>query len=132
MKSHYSIICIICCLIIILLLAYYILWPHNVTHNQNTNKDAETYTIYLFYSDTCPYCKEFDPVWQKIAKDLSQNYKIAFKKIDGSDKKNENLLFYYNVKHYPTIIISGKNKVVEFSGNRIYAELLKFIDTNTK
>jgi thiol-disulfide isomerase/thioredoxin len=90
------------------------------------------YTLYYFYSPTCKPCAAFSPIWNKIVQTKDYDFSlITFQAIDVTDPKNEDLIFYYNVKKTPTIIMStpyGTEELDDIS----YPRLVKLIHERIK
>lgn len=86
--------------------------------------------LYYFFHPTCGYCRSFAPEWANLKRALGNSNQISLVDIDGSLEQNENLAFYYNVTGYPTIILVGPNKNVEYKGNRTAADIRNFIMAN--
>lgn len=74
------------------------------------------YILYYFYSKTCGPCIRFVKVWNTIVQHNKFNPKtISFQAIDINDSKNDDLVFYYNIKKTPTLIIAGPDGSEEIS-----------------
>jgi glutaredoxin len=79
------------------------------TRRKNTRKQVLPVvgTLYYFTMEGCPYCKEFEPTWEKLLTKESKHLKM--KKIDRYDE----LTASYNVVSFPTLILeTEKNKKV--------------------
>ena len=63
--------------------------------------------------DGCPYCTDFNPVWDS----LQENYpQINMKKVERYD--DPSLISKFNVSSYPKIILFKDNIPIEFNDNR--------------
>jgi thiol-disulfide isomerase/thioredoxin len=91
-------------------------------------------TIQMFKVDWCPHCKkatpEFENVQQKYDGKIINGHKLNFEIVDGEDPKNESLVNNYNIKGYPTVILtkSDDEKPVELDGKVDEPTLVKFMN----
>lgn len=69
--------------------------------------------LYYFTMEKCPYCIDFNPHWKNITKEFPS---IHMEKIERNG--NSQLIKKFNIKSYPTIILSTGKKNVEFEGDR--------------
>jgi len=89
-------------------------------------KDA----VMFFYAPWCGHCKEFDPVYKKVAKKLMKtNENIVFGRMDGT--ANDIPYMYPDLKGFPSIFfISAYEKfdpVVYQGGDRSYKAVKDWI-----
>jgi len=75
------------------------------------------------YAPWCPACKELEPVWQRLAADLSPSG-ILVGKIDGT--KNRALLTRFAIRHFPSIYHIAGVETREYSGRHTLQELTAF------
>lgn len=85
------------------------------------------FTLYYFYSLNCPHCRNFTPNWEIIKSRLSHLKELSIKEIDANKPENENIIFYYNIGGYPTLILVTPEKNVEYTGNRQPDDLFNFV-----
>ena len=89
----------------------------------NNNNDI----MVLFYAPWCNHCKEFIPIYEKVAKKLKNNNKLIMTKIDGSANEVENI----PITGFPTILFFPGNKKkdnpIHYKGKRTTEEIIKFI-----
>jgi thiol-disulfide isomerase/thioredoxin len=85
------------------------------------------FTLYIFYSPQCGYCKSFFPVARQVAGHLQERKDIVVRFIDATKPENENIAFYYNINAYPTIILVTPNRNIEYAGNRTVQDFYQFI-----
>ena len=83
-------------------------------------------TIYYFYADYCDYCTRFDPLFNKLKRKYRKY--INFKKIDGANPINKQLMEDYEIKSYPTLTIKGSR--IPYVGDREEKDLVKYIKSS--
>lgn len=83
-------------------------------------------TIYYFYADYCDYCTRFDPLFNKLKRKYRKY--INFKKIDGENPINKQLMEDYEIKSYPTLTIKGSR--IPYVGDREEKDLVKYIKSS--
>jgi len=93
-------------------------------------KDA----VMFFYAPWCGHCKEFDPVYKKVAKKLMKtNENIVFGRMDGT--ANDIPYMYPDLKGFPSIFfISAYEKfdpVVYQGGDRSYKAVKDWINRHS-
>lgn len=88
------------------------------------------YKLYYFYSPHCMHCRNFDPVWDSLQNELRKFNNLSVYKIDGTNPNNTNLVFYYGISGFPTIILEGPNKNIEYTGDRSLDDLYNFVTRN--
>ena len=100
--------------IAIALLCYFIFY-YNVYH------------IYYFYTDTCPYCKEMNPEFDK-AKSSVGCVGYIYHKIDINKKENAELAGKYSVRSVPTLIkVICDGSFTEYKGIRKATNIANWI-----
>lgn len=92
-------------------------------------KDA----VMFFYAPWCGHCKEFDPIYKKVAKKmLKSNENIVFGKMDGT--ANDIPYMYPPIKGYPTIFfLSAYEKFdpIQYQGDRSYKSVKDWINRHS-
>jgi len=92
-------------------------------------KDA----VIFFHAPWCGHCKEFDPVYKKLAKKMSlSNENIVFGKFDGVS--NDVPYMYPPLKGYPSIFfISAYEKFdpILYQGDRTYKDIKEWINRHS-
>jgi len=92
-------------------------------------KDA----VIFFHAPWCGHCKEFDPVFKKVAKSLlKKNENIVFGKIDGT--VNDKPYMFPDLKGFPSIFfISAYEKFdpVLYSGDRSFKSVKDWINRHS-
>tara|TARA_B100000795_G_scaffold219317_1_gene173600 strand:- start:16576 stop:16965 length:390 start_codon:yes stop_codon:yes gene_type:complete len=86
------------------------------------------YSLEYYRMNGCGHCKSFDEsgVWEKLKSNYSD--KCSFKKYNLEDAKDR--INKFEISGFPTILLIDQNtdnKVSEFSNQRTYANLEKFI-----
>eukprot|EP00088_Acartia_fossae_P059160 TRINITY_DN6994_c0_g1_i2.p1 TRINITY_DN6994_c0_g1~~TRINITY_DN6994_c0_g1_i2.p1 ORF type:complete len:684 (+),score=152.98 TRINITY_DN6994_c0_g1_i2:49-2100(+) len=92
-------------------------------------KDA----VMFFYAPWCGHCKEFDPVYKKVAKKLlKENENIVFGRMDATS--NDVPYMFPQLKGYPSIFfISAYEKFdpIVFNGDRTYKGFKDWVHRHT-
>jgi len=66
--------------------------------------------VYRFYSDRCPHCVRSKPEWKKFKKSMLYNMVVPVDvDVDDDSQITKDLMYKYNVKSWPTIIIDTNN-----------------------
>lgn len=86
--------------------------------------------IYLFYSQNCPACQRFKPVWDKIHNDI--NVRNTFPNVDAipidvDDPKYQNLVDKYKISQVPTLIYKTPNRNFKYEGPHDYQRITDWI-----
>jgi thiol-disulfide isomerase/thioredoxin len=89
-------------LFIILIFILYL--NYNIKDYIETNKNNNNITIYLFYAEWCPHCRNFMPEWNKFNQSVDQS-KVNIKMVNNCEEKF--LCDKYNVDRFPTIIFDN-------------------------
>lgn len=92
-------------------------------------KDA----VVFFHAPWCGHCKEFDPVYKKLAKKMSMtNENIVFAKFDGT--ANDVPYMYPQLKGFPSIFfLSAYEKFdpIQYQGDRTYKAVKEWINRHS-
>ena len=88
------------------------------------------YVLLEFYTEGCPHCQEFAPVFLEAAKDMKftkELSQVKIAKIDG--QKYEEITNTYDVKGFPDVkLISIKHGIqADYFGERKVESLIKFV-----
>ena len=83
--------------------------------------------LVLFYTTSCPHCKNMMGEWQKAA-DNAPNKMV---KIDATTDRT--VAEKYNVSSYPTMLVIDNGKQVGvYDGARTSAEITKYVNSHIK
>ena len=102
------------------------------------NYDAEMHkvkkdVVIFFYAPWCGHCKEFDPVFKKVAKKMSKtNENIVFGRMDGT--ANDIPYMFPPLKGFPTIFfLSAYEKFdpIMYQGDRTYKSVKDWINRHS-
>lgn len=83
----------------------------------------EAKTIYLFKADWCPHCVSFKPTWENLNKELNKELKF----ITYDSNKDANKISEFNIKGYPTIVLTRGDEAIEYVGPRNESNIKEFI-----
>ena len=122
-------------LVVITAALIYKLFKRNSKSNDDTTETNPTtsvkvsgdYILYNFYSPHCGYCRMFKPQWEEAAKRISNKYGITVRSIDATLDENSNIVFYYNINAFPTVIVVTPKQNYEYSGNRTADDLERYV-----
>lgn len=100
----------------------------------NLTPNDDEIVVGLFWTDWCPHCVSFKPIFEKVAAAHSETTtktsgkKLRFEKVDCVALAP--LAKKYGVQGYPTIkIIRGENDMDEYEGSRDEHEFTKYLIT---
>jgi len=81
----------------------------------------------MFFAPWCSHCKKFYPVWEDLAKDLSDSSNIAIAKVDCTI--HTELCSNQDITGYPTLKLYkiGESEGKKFKGSRDVPTLKRFI-----
>jgi thioredoxin-like negative regulator of GroEL len=87
------------------------------------------HVLALHSSETCGHCKNFKPVWEKLAQRLNSEVAFAEFDPDASALAQKKLHPEVNVSGVPTIVYINKikNKPVEYSGERTEKAVMEWL-----
>ncbi|BCS83098.1 thioredoxin [Cotonvirus japonicus] len=101
------------------------------THNSDMIAPRRKSVLYYFYSPDCGHCTNFSPIWNEFSNGLKHDSNVVPKAVKVTDPENETLVFYYNIKQVPTIILATPNKTIEYSSeDKSTQNLHNFITSN--
>jgi thiol-disulfide isomerase/thioredoxin len=81
------------------------------SESENDLRESKKAAVLYFSSDNCPYCIDFNPVWQQIRQDHDSEFlKMKF---NVNSSENKEFLNRFGVKQWPTIIIFKKGKTID-------------------
>ncbi|AAV50709.1 thioredoxin domain-containing protein [Acanthamoeba castellanii mimivirus] len=104
-------------------------WQTTYSPN-NTDNQNQQYVLYYFNNPSCPHCKNFSSTWDMLKNNFRSINNLSLKEISTDKQENEHLVFYYNIRRVPTIILVTPDKNLEYSGNKSLEDLTQFIRSN--
>lgn len=102
--------------------------PYTYEHMSPVAKSTNK-KIYYFYSPKCPACINFQKNWNDIKEKLRNNG-IDIQEINVNDPSQNRLIFYYNIKWTPEIVLVTPKKTLKYQGDRTKDKILEFITNN--
>jgi len=107
-------------LIILVLLRFY-----NRSHEGFENSKS----LIICKADWCGHCKKAAPEFQKLLSaspiTLKDGSKATVKILDADSDKSE--IAKYNVKGFPTVLLSNGGQTTEYSGPRTHDDIMEFL-----
>ena len=102
-------------------------------YSKNMNKPDNVHIV-AFLADWCGHCVRFKPEWKKIKEHLKSKRKLFNGYIVTACDKTMGLLpCDVKPRGFPTIsLYKGPNHIMDFSEERNYKNVLKFIKKNLK
>ena len=94
---------------------------------RRTKRTTANNTLFYFTMNGCPYCEEFNPLWEKLKNKYSKSLKME--KVERS--KNPELIQSFGIQDFPTIILTQvKARKHIFDGNRTEEGFKDFLQKN--
>lgn len=95
------------------------------------NKDtvSKNATLYFFYTNWCPHCKNADPEWDALITETASVVKgvnIVYRKIDCDT--DTDLADKFKVEGYPTIKLVYNNKIYDYDAKPSKENLIQFLN----
>ena len=123
---------------LILLLAFSIVYIINIHKMSSklaekyTDQESSAYHVVYMYSNSCPYCQDFEPIFDKFKMDNMVRSNVVFRKVEKSQPEAASLS--NQITGYPTVVIldaSTGNIINSQVGKTSYEELAMFVRQNT-
>jgi thiol-disulfide isomerase/thioredoxin len=86
----------------------------------------EQVKIELYYKPSCPYCKNFMPIWYQIVNNLPND--ITYEEINV--EKNSIKPSHNNISTVPTLLLIKNNEQKIYMGERSYKNIEEFLQIN--
>lgn len=97
---------------------------------QTTLEQSEHSFIY-FYSDSCKYCRKFDPTFENLSVLFNNNKdRSKFQILKTNARSNKRLSELFKISKYPTLkLLEYKTKrIIDYEDNRDLQSLIGYID----
>lgn len=89
---------------LIVLLGFAIAYIYNIQHQQNEKFESKYNVVYL-YSETCPYCVKFTPVFDEWASQNANSISVQSSKFAKGTAEGAMYVQKYQISGFPTVII---------------------------
>jgi thiol-disulfide isomerase/thioredoxin len=102
----------------------------NAFNSSDSESETGSYPkLMLFKSEQCIHCINFKSDWDKLQKELPNEFKnLKIKTYDSF--KHQNKFMKYKIDSYPTLLLINNDKVIEFNEHRTFDNIKKFISKN--
>lgn len=110
---------------VILILAWNFVYKPRTRYVTNPKDSKQEYLITYVYSEGCPYCTEFKPVWEQLAKAGKWQSHLKFQ---AEDREKTTIA---DIDAVPFIGIAKKSDIpvfVAYSGERTFDKLFDWIN----
>ena len=84
-------------------------------------EEGEKPVMTMFFSETCPYCKQMEPYFEEYAKDFKD--KVVFAKVNVVN--NPTIVGRYGIMGTPTFKFFCKGRPIQELAGAMYPTLLK-------
>jgi thiol-disulfide isomerase/thioredoxin len=98
---------------------------------QGNSGQGKSMRVIYMYSNGCPYCKTFAPVFDEYSR-TSQLQNVVFETIEKNNPKSA--MFMDQISGFPTVIIVDRNDTIIGSqvGSTTLMELTQFVESTTQ
>lgn len=112
---------------IVAVVAMAILSAYVYSRNREMFEDADKPKVEYFYMNGCPWCDKFMPEWEKFTASASSSGINAekFEASEAADKVDK-----YNIKGFPSIIITKNGSSTEYKGDRTANALTQAVQSS--
>ena len=90
---------------------------------------ANKKVVVLLYNDSCGFCKDLKPEWDKASESASDKM-ITVNCSDADNPDVKTLMEKTNTTTFPRIFFMNGPKTKDYSGSRTAEEFLKFVNEN--
>ena len=92
-----------------------------------TKPNFDTKTIAYYHSPTCPYCRKFQPTYDKLQKNITN---IVFTKVNVNkyEEYYSDLFNELKLRGVPSLVKFHRGKKEVYSGNRTYEDIYNWIN----
>ena len=94
--------------VLIVLLGFAIAYIYNIQH-ANSEKFESKYNVVYLYSETCPYCVKFTPVFDEWALQNVDSINVQSTKFSKASAEGSVYIQKYQISGFPTVIIEKPN-----------------------
>jgi cytochrome oxidase Cu insertion factor (SCO1/SenC/PrrC family) len=110
-SNKFSVMTWVLIIAVVALVGFTIMYIYQLSYKpkeQYTDGKKQAILTYI-YSNTCPYCVKFNPVWQKVTESVvSDKYLVKFQKVENTSPSAEPFLKYMDGIPMVHIEVDGK------------------------
>ena len=117
-KSTENVVIAILLVILVILVVYYV-------RQNNEGFESDKPKVYFFFVTWCPHCTNARPVMENVKKN-NNNVEVIF--VNCEEEKQ--LASEYNIRAYPTVVLSNNNNNVELETAVSEENVNRFIEEN--
>ncbi|KAI5955340.1 hypothetical protein KGF54_001901 [Candida jiufengensis] len=94
--------------------------------------EKSVFSLIYFYSDSCKFCQQFDPIFENLSVLYNHNSKSSsrFQILKTNARSNKKLSQLFKIQHYPSIKLLdySTKKIESFEYNRELQTLITYIE----
>ena len=97
---------------------------------EEQNNAQESATLYFFYTNWCPHCKNAKPEWEALQSETNGTINgktVVFNSVDCEE--NQELADKFKVEGYPTIKLFYDNKIYDYDAKPTKDTMLQFLNS---
>ena len=116
---------------LVILIGFTIVYVLNISksmRNEQFTDEESSITIIYMYSDSCPYCQQFNPIFNQFSTHMNTNSpSIVIKKVEKNDATAAK--YMKHISGYPTVLVEKNGEIIGSQvGKTSLVELKSFVE----